>query len=125
MALTLGLLMFMVRVLLRRTWAAIITLLALIIVFFYSDEPSFIFLIPITLGSGTLIFIYFRFGLLSLAAAFLFLNSLVAFPITTQFSAWHFKTGIAGLALLLAFALYAFYTSLGGRPMFGTPRLDE
>ena len=27
--------------------------------------------------------------------------------------------------LLLAFAFYAFRTSLGGRPIFGTPRLDD
>jgi hypothetical protein len=28
-------------------------------------------------------------------------------------------------SLLITFAFYAFYSSLGGRTIFGTPRLDE
>jgi tRNA A-37 threonylcarbamoyl transferase component Bud32 len=124
-ALSIGFLMFLVRVLLRRTWITIITLMVLLTVFFSSDESSLIFLIPAALTSGALIFIYFRFGLLSLVVSFFFGNSLAAFPITTQFSAWHSGIGITGLALLLAFTLYAFYYSLGGRPMFGAPRLDD
>jgi len=40
-------------------------------------------------------------------------------------SAWYFGTGITGQFLLLAFALYAFYTSLGGQPLFGRTSLDD
>ena len=120
-----GFLMVLARVLLRRTWIAIIALMVMMTLFFSSDESSNISLIPAAVASGVTIFAYFRFGLLSLMAMFLFSNLLYAFPITTQYSAWHFSIGISGMVLLLAFALYAFYTSLGGHPIFGTARFDD
>ena len=70
-------------------------------------------------------FIIFRFGILAFLADQVVFLLLLLFPITAQLSAWYSGIGITGFALLLAFALYAFYTSLGGRPVFGTPRFDE
>jgi hypothetical protein len=50
---------------------------------------------------------------------------LFIFPITTDLSAWYFGIGLTGLVLLLAFALYAFHTSLGGQPLFGRASLED
>jgi len=50
---------------------------------------------------------------------------LLQFPITPQLSAWYSGTGLAGAVLLLAFAAYAFHTSLGGRPMFQSRLLED
>jgi hypothetical protein len=55
----------------------------------------------------------------------LFYNLLNLFPITTQLSAWHSGIGLTGLVILLALALYAFHTSLGGQPLFGHARLED
>ena len=77
------------------------------------------------MGFTLALFACFRFGLVTIIAFFMCMLILNTFLISTQFSASHFSMGIVGMVLLLAFALYAFYTSLGGRPMFGTPRLDE
>jgi len=55
----------------------------------------------------------------------LFFLLLLFLPITTQLSAWYSGTGLTGLALLVAFALYAFHTSLGGQPLFGRASLEE
>jgi hypothetical protein len=74
------------------------------------------------LGTG---FLFFRLGLLSAAAAILCIQILDHFPITTQFSAWYSGIGLTGLALLLTFVLYAFHTSLGGRPLFGRASLED
>jgi hypothetical protein len=39
--------------------------------------------------------------------------------------AWCSGIALAGLALMLALALYAFHTSLGGQPMFGRASLED
>ena len=81
--------------------------------------------IMIILALGILVFVYFRFGLLAMATVAIVMMFLVMLPITTHPEVFYFEMGLTGLVLLLAFALYAFYTSLGGRPIFGTPRLDD
>jgi hypothetical protein len=48
-----------------------------------------------------------------------------AFPLTTQGSAWYAGISLAGILLMAAVTLYAFYTSLGGRPVFGGTVLEE
>ena len=52
----------------------------------------------------------------------LFLGS---FPLTTQRSTWYSGLSLAGILLLAAMAFYGFYTSLGGRPVFGGAVLEE
>jgi serine/threonine protein kinase len=66
----------------------------------------------------------FRFGLLVFLAQLLVLFIMNNFPITFQ-PAWYAGIGFTGLALLLAFALYAFHTSLGGQPLFGRASLED
>jgi membrane protein implicated in regulation of membrane protease activity len=70
-------------------------------------------------------FVLVRLGLLALAGVFIGYFLLIMFPITPHLSAWYAGTGIAGAVLILAFAVYAFHTSLGGRPMFQTRLLED
>ncbi len=71
------------------------------------------------------VFLLLRFGLLAFAAALAFDQLLTSFPITTQTSAWYFETGLTGVVLLLGLAGYAFYTSLGGQPLFGRALIED
>jgi hypothetical protein len=50
---------------------------------------------------------------------------LVNFPLTTHGSAWYSGISLAGILLIAAMAFYGFYTSLGGRPVFGGAVLEE
>ena len=50
---------------------------------------------------------------------------LTDFPLTTQGSAWYAGISLAGILLMAAMAFYGFYTSLGGRPVFGGAVLEE
>ena len=59
-------------------------------------------------------------GLLSVVACTFTCAMGYGFPITM-----HTGIGLAGLALLVAFALYAFHTSLGGQPLFGRASLED
>jgi hypothetical protein len=50
---------------------------------------------------------------------------LTTFPLTSQASAWYAGISLTGILLMAALALYGFYTSLGGRPVFGGAVLVE
>ena len=45
-------------------------------------------------------------------------------PITTDNSAFYFFKGAVGVGLAFALAAYGFYTSLDGKPVFGSALLD-
>jgi hypothetical protein len=114
MSLAAGFIIFLVRVLVRSTWAA-----AAVFVLLYSltttGDLSLIPWIFALASAGILVLVWFRFGFLACAASVFFYNLLVSFPITPRLSAWYSWIGLTGLAVLLALALYAFHTSLFGR----------
>jgi serine/threonine protein kinase len=118
-----GLLLFL-RVILRNdkaTIAASVLLLALTMLTRVSIW-GFIYLLVL---SAIVLFVLMRFGFL--AACFSNLTALIFYnlPITLEASAWFKVYGYVALAIFAAIVLYAFYYSLGGRPMFGTPQLDD
>jgi serine/threonine protein kinase len=122
--LVLGFLLFLMRVLLRSTWAAAAVIVLLTVVSFFTTGESLISFIPIALGTAVILFIIFRFGLLACLATIVFYRLLLCFPITTQ-SIWYSGIGWTGLAILLALTLYAFHASLGGQPLFGLASLED
>jgi len=65
------------------------------------------------------------FGLLTLIANFMVFNIMQSFPLTTQGSAWYSGISLTGILLMAAMVFYGFYTSLGGRPVFGGAVLEE
>jgi hypothetical protein len=60
-----------------------------------------------------------------MAVSFVFVGLLTNLPLTTQWSAWYSGLSLAGILLMAAIVLFGFYTSLGGRPLFGGAALDE
>ena len=122
-----GFIIFLVRILTRNTWAAVATLFLFFatLILATSGELSFISAAPLLLTTGIIIFVWFRLGFLALTVGLFSFSLLFILPITWQFSAFYSWMGLTGLVLMLAFTLFAFRTSLGGRPIFDTPRLDE
>jgi serine/threonine-protein kinase len=123
--------LILLRTLVRNDWAA----MALLILIFsaiwpiwqYSSASATDTAVPWITGAlagGLAVAVLMRFGLLALAAAFVFQHLLLGFPVTTQPSTWYWETGLAGVFLLLALAGYAFYTSLGGQPVFGRASVE-
>ncbi len=124
----LGALFFLVllRALLRKEWAAAVAWVLLFTVFSAADiQSATIFLVFFLILSSLFVFLMIRFGLLTLVANFVFWQVLSNFPLTTQSSAWYSGISLTGILLIAAIALYAFYTSLGGRPIFGAVALEE
>jgi hypothetical protein len=109
---------FSVRFLFRSTWAAAVLIVPVSLLVARASIPN---AVSEALLIGSVLFVFLRFGLLSLIA-FMFASQVSnVFPLT----AWDKGIGLTGLALLLMMVLYAFHTSLGGQPVFGRASLED
>jgi hypothetical protein len=118
--------LFLLRALLRKEWAAAVAWV-LLFTFFSAAGSQFD---PVDTG-GTLIFsslavfVMIHFGLLALVANLVVYSILSNFPLTFQVSAWYSGISVTAILLIAVMAFYGFYTSLGGRPVFGGAVLEE
>ncbi|HJP94057.1 MAG TPA: serine/threonine-protein kinase [Pyrinomonadaceae bacterium] len=115
-------------IVLRRQWLAAIALfvIALAVEFsaFAASAPRFYWIASIMI-SLTITILVARFGLLATMAAQLFFFLSAAYPMTTDFSAWYASSTIFAIVIALGLAVYGFYTSLGGQPVFGERLLSD
>jgi len=119
--------LFLFRALLRRDWAAGVAFVLLFSVAQAAEtgNPAIVFVTLLILNSMGVVLI-FRFGLLAATATLAFQACLLEnFPLTTQLSAWYAGISLAGILLMAAIVYCSFYTSLGGRPIFGSAVLEE
>jgi serine/threonine-protein kinase len=114
-------LLVILRILLRSQKAAITVCAAFMVMASYANYGFAAALI----GSALWFFVLMRFGLI--AATFLLFASISIrqLPTTLESSAWYAGYGYLALAILAAIVLYAFRTSLGGRPLLAPSRLDD
>ena len=116
----------LLRALLRKEWAAA----AAFVLLFTFLEAALSQFAPVVLAISLiywclLVFLLIRFGLLAFAAQGVFNGILGNFPLTTQSSAWYAGISLTAILLMAAIAVYAFFISLGGRPVFGGVVLEE
>ena len=116
----------LLRALLRKEWAtAVAFVLLLTVASSAGNQFAPAALVGSLIFSSLATFLLIRFGLLAPVTNFIFWYVLGKCPLTTQSSAWYAGISLAGILILAAIALYAFYTSLGGRPVFGGAVLEE
>jgi serine/threonine-protein kinase len=122
-------LLLLLRVLLRRQWAAIGAFLAIFAGAMALGRPEGMSLvIALTFGLsfwGMSTFVLIRFGLLALVMQWGFLTIFDELPLTTDLSTWYAEKAIVGLLLLAAVASYGFWISLAGRPLIARDLLEE
>jgi hypothetical protein len=108
----------------RRQWlAASIWVLIWILPIIADPGPRMINLLISTLSGLLVLFVMLRSSLLALAS-----GCFVFGPVgisTSDFSAWYGGTSLTLLAVVLALAVYAFHTSLGGQKVFAGKLLEE
>jgi serine/threonine-protein kinase len=116
----------MLSLILRRDWLAFVIGWAIwvLVNFLGAIHLSGVDLIFIAIGAAVFIFPLWRYGLLVMVSSGLFV-SLGQLPITTNFTAWYATGFVLYLALLVALAVYGFYTSLAGQKPFGGKFLEE
>jgi serine/threonine-protein kinase len=114
-------LIFVLRLLLRRDWlaaGAFVLVYVLLNVLGYPAAPLTGALFA-AVQTGLLVFVMLRFGLLALAAASFAYVLLILFPITADFSVWYAGVSLFAVIGVAAIAAFAFHNSLAGRPLFG------
>ena len=118
--------LFLFRLLLRREWAAVVLFVSILTAAEVLQVASpLLYGIADVLAYGATVWVVARFGLLALVVALQVGTTLQWFPITTDLSAWYSGIGLTGACLLLGLTVYAFYTSLGGQPLFGRASLED
>jgi hypothetical protein len=118
--------LFLLRALLRKQGAAAVAFVLLFTVLGAAGSQFD----PVTVVQQLIywvlmVFLLIRFGLLAWVVQGFCNNLLVKYPLTTHGSAWYAGIGLTAILLMAAMAFYGFYTSLGGRPVFGGAVLEE
>ena len=108
--------LFVLRVLLRREWAAAIAFTAFwAILTALGNDPVWAGALAGVLFYGTAAWVISRWGLLSFVVG-TFVNSLLFdVPATLDVSAWYFGNTMLLIAIVVGLALWSFYTSVGSR----------
>jgi hypothetical protein len=114
-------LLLLLQIILRRDrlaagalWIVIFALEALA---FASAGPRFYWVTSILIATLSVISVA-RFGLLATIAFNLFFNLSFFYPLTSDISVWYTSAAFLPVVVMLALAVYGFYTSLGGQTVF-------
>jgi serine/threonine-protein kinase len=119
-------LLLLLYVVLRRERLAfgILWLLLTLVAHLLGETPlQLIFLTA--LGAFLPVFVLYRYGLLASVAAFFFGHLAIYYPITTQLTAWYAIDFTIAVVVCVAIAIYGFYISLAGQPLFSGRFLQE
>lgn len=124
-ALLIFFLLFLVRLAVRKDWLA-----ALIIVFLgaVTNTGGDYLWVTFVASAGIWLSIYFilrKFGVLALVTGLVVQNILAVYPVTTHLSRWYASGAIAGMAAILALAIYGFRIALAGQSLFGGEFLEK
>ena len=118
---------FLIRLLLRKEWLAVLVALLLVSLFSVlanKDHPLLHAAFQVVLW-GMALLILIRFGLLPVMVALCMNNLLEVSPLTTHLSAWYAGSTIFAFSVIVALAIFGFYTSTRGKPLFGGISLDS
>lgn len=105
---------------LRRDWLAICVYWLLLTLMIASMQSSNLLFSLFFTGSATamIIFLLARIGLLVMIVSYVISGICFFAPITTDLSAWYAGSSLFALCGIVALAVYGFYTSLAGQPLF-------
>ena len=121
-------LLLLLRILLRRQWAAAIGLFAVAAAALslgdFQNAGSFAILAGCGIAALMTI-VLVRFGVLALAASLLTLRMLTGFPMSFALTAWYGLPGLFALVVLAALVIFAAPTALAGRSLFEARLLEE
>jgi serine/threonine-protein kinase len=122
-ALTLVLMIVLIRLTLRQRWLAVPATALLLglpaMVQAGTTNTPLIFLFPIATGILFTVLVY-RSGLLAFAVAWFVWNLAANIPMVPDWSHWSAAAGNWTIGVLIALTLFGFYASRAGQPLFGT-----
>ncbi|MGO4882941.1 MAG: serine/threonine-protein kinase [Bryobacteraceae bacterium] len=114
------LLLFLLRVILRREWLAAI---AFVLVFAgikgLSSGHPLVATSTNILIYGILVLLLLRYGFLAVIVCAFVTDTMLALACTTDFGAWYGTASLLTVLSLIGLAVFAFRTSTAGKPLFG------
>ena len=120
------LLIFLLRVVLRRQWLMAAVFIALGVGFSALFNGGHLATALLSaLGSSLVLVGLLRFGVLPVVVLFFVPMSPQSFPLTTDLSAWYSGIAVFSIAIVLALTAYAFHTAVAGRPLFKAGFLES
>jgi hypothetical protein len=110
-------LLFILRLIVRRTWLAVCLCTVLTTVAMTATASGDPVVTGITVGIPVLLSltVLVHFGVVALISAFITCRILAELPITTDFSSWYAGTSLTALVAVLALAVYGYCTAAAGR----------
>jgi len=110
----------LLRFLARQRWLAALLFVAVVSLIFLPPYFSAFPILAVLTGLAFGLFAYAmtRFGVLTLIALIFVEQVLRTFPLTTHLPAWYAKSAVLAMLSVLALAVYAFHTTLAGRPLW-------
>jgi serine/threonine-protein kinase len=113
-------LLLLTRLIVRKTWLALVLALVVAIPFVPGGVAPFGWELVLMLAPPLLIAtVFLRVGLLA-TFALLLMDTLIRAPLTLDRDAWYFGNSLVVLLVFTALATYSFLVSLGGHPAFGS-----
>jgi hypothetical protein len=119
------LLIFLLRVVLRRQWLMAAVFIALVVGGNALSGHPAIGALHGALVASVLLVGLLRFGVLPLVVLFLVGDFVFSSPLTTDLSAWYSGSTVFPVAIILALTAYAFHTAVAGRPLFKAGFLES
>lgn len=111
--------LFLLRVLLRNRWLAAVVFVGIWVFYKSLGAQHLAIHIPtMILLYGTAAFVMVRFGLIALVSGFFVTDLLLNLPMTSDVSSWFIGAVIFPYAGVLALAVWAFHTALGGQKLW-------
>ncbi len=112
------LLIFLLRLILRRDWLAGIGFVGLfVLIKGLASYQTWVFPI-LVLIYGVFALLLLRYGIVPLVVAIFVADFLLLAPITLDFSAWYITTSLLALLAVLAVAVYSFRCTVAGKRLF-------
>jgi tRNA A-37 threonylcarbamoyl transferase component Bud32 len=112
-------LLLVLKIILKKDWLAAIVFVGIFAALKSLDSSYPAVDLPAQISIyGIAALVVFRFGLVSLACGIFTTDMLANVPFSADLSAWYMGTSIFALLSVVALAIWGFYTSLGGEPLW-------
>ena len=120
-------LIFGVRLVVRKQWIAVSVAFVLmsLVQGLQSQQVTVLGWVASAAVWGILIFVIVRFGILAALISFVYANTLLVLPVTTDLGVWYANRAWFGLAVLAVVTGAGVYFALAGRPVFAKALLQD
>ncbi len=118
------LILFVLRIVLRRSWATAAGGLAIFAIISFTTGDPIISGVYAIASAIIMVFTGMRLGLVAMAASQTLNTLLTQYPLVLDPGRWYFGRTAIVVGLCVALAIYAFRISLGGKSPFGAWKLD-